>query len=110
MTADQLRAALRAPAGEALNPGDPGTAVMELRALGMSAASESALGAAMWQIWGRIAEEWTRPEGDVEQGARWARESAIELLEAVGDPEEERAYCERWVYDERLGIAPGRAR
>jgi hypothetical protein len=106
MNLEELRKAVRTPAGEVLNPGDPERAVMELRELGVRGASSAALGSALWQIWGRISDEWTQPRGDRESGARWARESALQLLEAVGDRELEREYCERWLNDERLGIIP----
>lgn len=104
LSLDELRRALRDPAGRVLDPGDPVEAVEELWRLGMRSASSSALGSAMWQIWGRIFDEWTHPNGDPRLGAEWARESAVDLLEAVGDAPKERDYCDKWVYDERLGI------
>lgn len=103
---EELRASARAAAGDVLNPGDPGSAAETLGMLGMRGASSSALGSALWQIWGRIFEEWTRPDGDRLVGAQWARESALDMLEALGDPDQERAYCHRWIHDGRLGIAP----
>jgi hypothetical protein len=102
----ELRAAVREAAGRVLDPGEPRDAVEEMWLLGMRGASSSALGAALWQIWTRIRDEWTDAGGDPAQGARWARESALELLEAIGDGEAERAYADRWIYDEELGIAP----
>lgn len=104
LSLEELRTAAWSPAGEVLNPGDRGESVEELCKLGMQGASSSSLGAALWQIWGRIFEEWTHPEGDRGEGIQWARESAVELLEALGDAEREREYCDRWIFDERLGI------
>jgi hypothetical protein len=103
---EELRVAVRGAAGRVLDPGDPRDAVEELWLLGVPGGSSSALGAALWQIWTRIRDEWTDPDGDPAQGARWARESALELLDAVGDAEAERAYADRWIYNEELGIAP----
>ena len=103
---EELRAQVRQAAGEVLDPGDPGAAVERLWRLGMGGSSASALGAAIWQIWERIHGEWARPAGDTDRGAQWARECAVDLLEALGDRELEREYCERWLNDERLGIIP----
>lgn len=75
---------------------------MELWRLGLGD-SENSLAGGLWQIWGRITDEWTHPEGDELLAARLARESAAELTAVLGDEDRERAYCDRWIY-ERLDI------
>lgn len=57
----------------------------------------------MWQIWGRITDEFTHPDGDESEGRALAEEAARELRDALGDPGRERAFCDRWIY-ERLDI------
>lgn len=57
----------------------------------------------LWNLWGRITDEFTHPQGDEAEGTRLAQQSAAELRQALGDDEQERAYCDRWIY-ERLDI------
>jgi hypothetical protein len=63
----------------------------------------SASRAACGNIWGRITDEFTHPDGDPDEGRGLAEEAARELRNVLGDPERERAYCDRWIY-ERLDI------
>ena len=58
---------------------------------------------ALWQIWGRITDEFTHPDGDSDEGVRWALEAAADLLRALGDEQLERRHCDYWIY-ERLDI------
>jgi hypothetical protein len=57
----------------------------------------------LWQIWGRITDEYTHPNGDPRTAESLAREAAGELRSALGDPAQERKFCDRWIY-ERLDI------
>ena len=75
---------------------------MGLWQLGLSS-TDTDFGGGLWQIWGRITDEFTRSEGDDAEGERLALESAAELRQALGDEDRERAYCDRWI-DERLDI------
>ena len=81
---------------------DPREPSMALWRLGMSHTASGFAGG-LWQIWGRITDEWTHPNGDASEAVALARESAAELIDAIGDEARERAYCDRWVHD-RLDI------
>jgi hypothetical protein len=61
------------------------------------------LGEGLWNIWGRITDEFTHPDGDPVEGERLALEAATELRAALGNKDRERAYCDRWIY-EKLDI------
>ena len=106
LSAEEVRDAARLAASDVLDPGDPRAAVEELCEVGMRGASASALGAGLWQIWDRIRTELIR---DSARGAGLARESALDLLEAIDDAAAEREYCDRWIHDERFGGGPGPA-
>ena len=69
---------------------------MELWRIGFTDQGTNSLSGALWHIWGGITDEWTHPRGDETRGAAMARQSAAELLEALGDDERERTYCDRW--------------
>ena len=99
---EALREAALASARRVVQGDDPKEPAMELWKLGM-ASTGSSLGAGLWQIWGRITDEWTHPRGDEERGAAWAREAAADLVEAIGNDEKERAFCDHWIY-KRLDI------
>ncbi|HEY6543477.1 MAG TPA: hypothetical protein VIZ64_01095 [Dokdonella sp.] len=75
---------------------------MKLWSLGFSTGDLGFAGG-LWQIWGRITDEYTHPEGDEVEGRELAREAARELRDALGDAPLEREYCDRWIY-ERLDI------
>jgi hypothetical protein len=82
--------------------GDVHDGAMRLWELGMSN-TDLGFAGGLWQIWGRITDEFTHGGGDPNEGRALAREAAPELRQALGDPEHEREFCDRWVY-ERLDI------
>jgi hypothetical protein len=57
----------------------------------------------LWNIWGRITDEFTHPRGDPAEGTRLAREAAANLGDVLGDESAERQHCDVWIY-ERLDI------
>ena len=58
----------------------------------------------LWNIWGRISDDFTHPRGDAAEGRRLAREAASALRAVLGDESTERQYCDEWIY-QRLDIA-----
>jgi hypothetical protein len=105
---EEVRSEARLAAYEIIEEGDPGAAVEQLKALGMKSASAWALGAGLWQIWERIHDEWRGSRGNnAVDRAGLARECAVDLLEAIGDSDDERAYCSYWI-KVRLSILPDR--
>jgi len=62
------------------------------------------LGGGMWNVWGRITDEFTHPRGDERLGHELAVEAARDLQQAVGDEEFERSFCDRWI--DRLRNTP----
>jgi hypothetical protein len=89
-------------AADTVLAGDARDGSMRLWNLGLSTGDLGFAGG-LWQIWGRITDEFIHPDGDANEARELAREAAGELLEALGDPETEREFCDRWIY-ERLDI------
>jgi hypothetical protein len=58
----------------------------------------------LWNVWGRVTDEFTHPRGDSGEALRLAAEAAAALSEALGDEARERDYCDVWIY-QRLDIA-----
>ena len=75
---------------------------MELWRLGL-ATEHVGFAGGLWNIWGRITDEFTHSEGDDVEGERLALEAAKDLQAALGDESRERACCDRWIY-QRLDI------
>jgi hypothetical protein len=105
MTDEWATGELRDQVGRAVDDvlaGEVRDGAMALWRLGMTS-GDLGLASGLWQIWGRITDEYTHPRGDSEAGESLAREAANELRAALGDPARERNFCDRWIY-ERLDI------
>ena len=71
----------------------------------MEGAGDWRLLGCLWVIWGAITDNWTHPQATSEDRRRAtieAKDSARELIAALGDDETEDEYCKAWI--ERLGI------
>lgn len=82
--------------------GDVREPAIELWQLSMSN-MDLGLAEGLWNIWGRITDEFTNPAGDPQEGERLALEAAGELRRALGDEQSERRHCDCWIH-ERLDI------
>ena len=93
----EMRSLARSAAADVLEPRDPSAAVELLWRVGMAGADDWRLAEGLWHIWASIASELKEHPGPGADTARLARECALDFLEAVGDDDLERAYCDRWM-------------
>src|SRR5215217_215479 len=90
-------AAFRAQVAAALDrvlAGPVRDGAMDLWRLGL-ATGHFGFAGGLWNIWGRITDEFTHSEGDDLEGERLALEAATDLRAALGDEGHERAFCNR---------------
>jgi hypothetical protein len=83
--------------------GDVEAAAMDLWQTAFSNVDQWLFAEGLWNIWGRITDEFTHPSGDTQDGLRLATEAAAALGHALNDEARERVYCDSWIY-ERLDI------
>lgn len=82
---------------------DAEAAAMDLWRTAFSNVDRWVFAEGLWNIWGRITDEFTHPRGDTKEGLRLATEAAAALGQALNDEAREREYCDLWIY-ERLDI------
>jgi hypothetical protein len=94
---DDYRAQTATLARQILESDDPYEAAMALFSFALGRHGKAPVGlGAMYEVWGAITDEWTRPDGDAGRGARLACEAATELVRALGDEAAEGAWSTRW--------------